>query len=99
MRGGAFDPSTRRRCGALIGILAQLPGTTAVQSRILATPPPPSQASPASASHLLKGEELAMKRAFDHVGIPTDVPQPGESWVEHSKVWVTNPPGWTPEPF
>ncbi len=32
-----------------------------------------------------------MKRAFDHVGIPTDVPQPGESWVEHSKVWVTNP--------
>jgi hypothetical protein len=36
-------------------------------------------------------EELAMKKAFDHIGIPTTVPQPGESWVEFSKVWVTNP--------
>ena len=32
-----------------------------------------------------------MKRAFDHVGIPTTQPQPGESWVPHSQVWVTNP--------
>src|SRR5262249_29572644 len=32
-----------------------------------------------------------MKKAFDHIGIPTTVPQPGESWVEFSKVWVTNP--------
>ena len=32
-----------------------------------------------------------MKMAFDHIGIPTTVPQPGESWVEFSQVWVTNP--------
>jgi hypothetical protein len=28
---------------------------------------------------------------FDHVGITTTVPQPGENWVEQSRVWVTNP--------
>ena len=32
-----------------------------------------------------------MKKAFDHIGIPTTQPQPGESWVEFSQVWVTNP--------
>ena len=32
-----------------------------------------------------------MKKAFDHIGIPTTQPQPDESWVEHSQVWVTNP--------
>jgi hypothetical protein len=32
-----------------------------------------------------------MKRAFDHIGIPTTQPQPGESWVPFSQVWVTNP--------
>jgi len=32
-----------------------------------------------------------MKKAFDHVGLWTTVPQPGEFWVEESKVWVTNP--------
>jgi hypothetical protein len=32
-----------------------------------------------------------MKKAFDHVGIPTADPQAGESWVPHSRVWVTNP--------
>jgi hypothetical protein len=32
-----------------------------------------------------------MKKAFDHIGIPTREPQPGESWVEFSQVWVTNP--------
>jgi len=28
---------------------------------------------------------------FDHVGITTREPQPGENWVEQSRVWVTNP--------
>jgi hypothetical protein len=32
-----------------------------------------------------------MKRAFDHIGIITTVPQPGEFWIESSQVWVTNP--------
>jgi len=32
-----------------------------------------------------------MHRAFDHIGIPTTEPQPGESWVPFSQVWVTNP--------
>ena len=32
-----------------------------------------------------------MRRAFDHVGIPTTEPHPGESWVAFSEVWVTNP--------
>jgi hypothetical protein len=30
---------------------------------------------------------------FDHVGITTAVAQPGENWVEQSRVWVTNPHG------
>ncbi len=32
-----------------------------------------------------------MKKAFDHIGIPTSQPREGESWVEFSQVWVTNP--------
>jgi hypothetical protein len=32
-----------------------------------------------------------MKKAFDHIGIPTTEPQPGEFWVPFSQVWVTNP--------
>ncbi len=30
-------------------------------------------------------------KEFDHVGIVTTEPQPGECWVPFSKVWVTNP--------
>jgi hypothetical protein len=30
-------------------------------------------------------------KEFDHIGIITTEPHSGESWVEHSKVWVTNP--------
>ncbi|MCS6851474.1 MAG: hypothetical protein NZ700_09950 [Gemmataceae bacterium] len=32
-----------------------------------------------------------MKKSFDHIGIPTTEPHPGESWVAFSEVWVTNP--------
>ena len=32
-----------------------------------------------------------MNRQFDHIGIFTDEPQEGESWVEASQIWVTNP--------
>lgn len=32
-----------------------------------------------------------MRKAFDHIGIPINVPQSGENWVEFSRVWVTNP--------
>jgi hypothetical protein len=28
---------------------------------------------------------------FDHVGVVTDVPQPGERWVGATRVWVTSP--------
>ena len=31
-----------------------------------------------------------MKR-FHHIGLPTTGVQPGESWVESTRVWVTNP--------
>ena len=30
-------------------------------------------------------------KEFDHIGIVTSEPHDGESWVEFSKVWVTNP--------
>lgn len=30
-------------------------------------------------------------KEFDHIGISTDEPQEGESWVAASGVWVTNP--------
>jgi hypothetical protein len=28
---------------------------------------------------------------FDHIGVVTDVKQPGESWVAATRVWVTSP--------
>ena len=31
------------------------------------------------------------RAAFDHIGLITDVEQPGESWVEATRVWVTSP--------
>jgi hypothetical protein len=31
------------------------------------------------------------RASFDHVGIPTTERQAGESWVESTRVWVTNP--------
>jgi hypothetical protein len=31
------------------------------------------------------------RAAFDHVGLITDEEKPGESWVEATRVWVTNP--------
>ena len=30
-------------------------------------------------------------KEFDHIGIVTSEPHEGESWVEFSRVWVTNP--------
>ncbi len=30
-------------------------------------------------------------REFHHVGLPTDEKQPGEVYVEETKVWVTDP--------
>ena len=32
-----------------------------------------------------------MKMTFHHIGLPTDEPQPGETYVEDTKVWVTRP--------
>ena len=28
---------------------------------------------------------------FDHIGLVTDEPKPGERWVEETRVWVTSP--------
>ncbi|MCY4542716.1 MAG: hypothetical protein OXB95_10055 [Rhodobacteraceae bacterium] len=28
---------------------------------------------------------------FDHIGLTSLVPRPGENWVEQSRCWVTNP--------
>lgn len=30
-------------------------------------------------------------RKFHHTGVITDIPQPGEIYVEATKVWITNP--------
>ena len=30
-------------------------------------------------------------RKFHHIGLPTEQPQPGEVYVEATKVWVTDP--------
>ena len=32
-----------------------------------------------------------MNKIFHHIGLPTDDPQPGETYVEDTKVWVTDP--------
>lgn len=35
-----------------------------------------------------------MKKTFHHIGLPApdqEAPLPGESWVESSRCWVTNP--------
>jgi hypothetical protein len=34
---------------------------------------------------------MMQRQLFDHIGIPTDEPQAGESWVEATRVWVTSP--------
>ncbi len=34
---------------------------------------------------------MALELQFDHIGIPTDEPQPQEFWVPQSECWVTNP--------
>src|SRR5207237_7146810 len=44
-----------------------------------------------SAACGLANAGVSMKKAFDHVGLWASEPQPGEFWVEFSKVWVTNP--------
>jgi hypothetical protein len=31
------------------------------------------------------------RSAFDHIGLVTDEPKPGERWVEATRVWVTSP--------
>ena len=31
------------------------------------------------------------KQVFHHIGLPTDVSQPGEVYVDDTKVWVTDP--------
>jgi hypothetical protein len=32
-----------------------------------------------------------MTKSFHHIGLPTAQPQPGETYVEDTKVWVTDP--------
>ena len=32
-----------------------------------------------------------MQKRFHHIGLITSEPQPGESWVESTRVWVSNP--------
>mgnify|MGYP003335708201 CR=1 FL=1 len=31
------------------------------------------------------------REQFDHIGVITEVEQPGETWVEATRVWVTSP--------
>lgn len=35
--------------------------------------------------------QSSMTKHFHHIGIVTDEPQPGETYVEDTKVWVTDP--------
>jgi len=39
----------------------------------------------------LEVRRLLIVRQFHHVGIPTDEEQPGEVYVEDTRVWVTDP--------
>ncbi|HWV24962.1 MAG TPA: hypothetical protein VNZ58_12295 [Thermomicrobiales bacterium] len=32
-----------------------------------------------------------MTRTFHHIGLPATEPQPGETWVESGKLWISNP--------
>jgi len=32
-----------------------------------------------------------MNKQFDHIGIPTDIEQENEIWLEKSQCWITNP--------
>lgn len=32
-----------------------------------------------------------MNKVFHHIGLPTTEPQPGESWVDSTRTWVSNP--------
>jgi len=39
----------------------------------------------------LQGVTNLDRSRFDHVGVVTERRQPGESWVESTRVWVTSP--------
>lgn len=32
-----------------------------------------------------------MSRTFHHIGLPTETPQPHETWVEGGRLWISNP--------
>ena len=32
-----------------------------------------------------------MARTFHHIGLPTETPQPDETWLESGRLWITNP--------
>ena len=36
-------------------------------------------------------KKITMKMTFHHIGMPTTESQPGETYVEDTKVWVTRP--------
>src|ERR1700730_15792637 len=87
MRAVDFIASSRRRCGALITILTGHGGTISGQNPILRAARRSAQSKLAATRH----ERLRMRKAFDHIGIPTTEPHADESWVPFSQVWVTNP--------
>jgi hypothetical protein len=36
---------------------------------------------------------------FSHIGLTTDTPREGETWVEKTRVWVTPTTSATPSPW
>lgn len=32
-----------------------------------------------------------MSRTFHHIGLPSETPQPHETWVETTRLWLSNP--------
>ncbi len=54
----------------------------------------PADAHGSGWCHRCRREQWRFRmKKFDHMGLPTDDPQPNEMWVEETRVWVTDPTG------
>ncbi len=52
---------------------------------------PPRTPEPGAVEQEAANRDGRMFRAFHHIGLPTEDPQPDETYVAETKVWVTDP--------
>ena len=69
----------------------KLPVITVCLLILAACKAPPGTPEPVAVEQEDSNRDGRMFRAFHHIGLPTEDPQPDETYVEETKVWVTDP--------